>query len=135
MPANRKSEPRSLTARGAATRARIVDAVTDVLDQMHNLGVAHGDIRLPNVLRGPTGEVTIIDFECAMILPAAARDAMSAISRNKRRRLMEDEMLPTPDSEKTDKRPESILYRAKRREDKSDAQTLFTLDNGRLIRA
>ena len=31
MPANRKSEPRSLTARGAATRARIVEAAADLI--------------------------------------------------------------------------------------------------------
>jgi TetR/AcrR family transcriptional repressor of nem operon len=31
MPANQKSQPRSLTARGAATRARIVDAATDLI--------------------------------------------------------------------------------------------------------
>jgi TetR/AcrR family transcriptional regulator, transcriptional repressor for nem operon len=31
MPANRKSEPRSLTARGAATRARIVDAAAGLI--------------------------------------------------------------------------------------------------------
>src|SRR6266513_1180143 len=31
MPANRKSEPRSLTARGAATRSRIVDAAADLI--------------------------------------------------------------------------------------------------------
>src|SRR5215471_3471815 len=31
MPANRKSQPRSLTARGAATRARVVDAATDLI--------------------------------------------------------------------------------------------------------
>jgi len=30
MPANQKSQPRSLTARGAATRARIVDAAADL---------------------------------------------------------------------------------------------------------
>src|SRR6201981_459114 len=35
MPANQKSEPRSLTARGAATRARIVEAAA-------NLIYAHG---------------------------------------------------------------------------------------------
>ena len=31
MPANQKSEPRSLTARGAATRARIVEAAADLI--------------------------------------------------------------------------------------------------------
>ena len=31
MPANRKSEPRSLTARGAATRSRIVEAAADLI--------------------------------------------------------------------------------------------------------
>jgi len=31
MPANEKSEPRSLTARGAATRARIVEAAADLI--------------------------------------------------------------------------------------------------------
>ena len=31
MPANQKSQPRSLTARGAATRSRIVDAATDLI--------------------------------------------------------------------------------------------------------
>lgn len=31
MPTNRKSEPRSLTARGAATRARIVEAAADLI--------------------------------------------------------------------------------------------------------
>src|SRR5579864_5065367 len=31
MPANQKPQPRSLTARGAATRARIVDAATDLI--------------------------------------------------------------------------------------------------------
>src|SRR6516162_5579366 len=31
MPANHKSEPRSLTARGAATRARIVEAAADLI--------------------------------------------------------------------------------------------------------
>src|SRR5262244_4466745 len=31
MPANLKSEPRSLTARGAATRARIVEAAADLI--------------------------------------------------------------------------------------------------------
>jgi AcrR family transcriptional regulator len=31
MPANQKAQPRSLTARGAATRARIVDAATDLI--------------------------------------------------------------------------------------------------------
>jgi TetR/AcrR family transcriptional regulator, transcriptional repressor for nem operon len=31
MPANRKSEPRSLTARGATTRARIVEAAADLI--------------------------------------------------------------------------------------------------------
>src|SRR6201984_3162895 len=31
MPTNHKSEPRSLTARGAATRARIVEAAADLI--------------------------------------------------------------------------------------------------------
>src|SRR5213078_2731153 len=31
MPANRKSEPRPLTARGAATRSRIVEAAADLI--------------------------------------------------------------------------------------------------------
>src|SRR3974390_3613768 len=31
MPANQKSEPRSLTARGAATRSRIVEAAADLI--------------------------------------------------------------------------------------------------------
>ena len=31
MPVNQKSEPRSLTARGAATRARIVEAAADLI--------------------------------------------------------------------------------------------------------
>jgi TetR/AcrR family transcriptional regulator, transcriptional repressor for nem operon len=31
MPTNQKSEPRSLTARGAATRARIVEAAADLI--------------------------------------------------------------------------------------------------------
>src|SRR6201981_3784801 len=31
VPANQKSEPRSLTARGAATRARIVEAAADLI--------------------------------------------------------------------------------------------------------
>src|SRR5204862_7127692 len=31
MPANKKSEPRSLTARGAATRSRIVESAADLI--------------------------------------------------------------------------------------------------------
>jgi len=31
MPANQKSEPRSWTARGAATRSRIVEAAADLI--------------------------------------------------------------------------------------------------------
>lgn len=114
-------------------RARIVDSVTAVLDQMHRLGVAHADIRLPNVLQGPApGQLTIIDFDRASILPTASRSAMSAISSNKRRRLMDDD--DTFSSSVTlDKSAESVLYREAARQDKSNAQCLFTMDGGRLI--
>lgn len=113
------------------TRKRIVDSVISILDQMHRLGVAHADIRLPNVLQSPAGEVTIVDFDQASILSKTSRRAMSALSPNKRRRLLEDDALGS--STASDGSREAALHRAKMREDKSNAQTLFTLDMGRKI--
>lgn len=102
--------------------ARIVDTVTAAVRQMHQLGVAHGDIRLPNVLQGPDEQVTIIDFDQAAVFPTSP-GAMSAISPNKRRRLMETDENETRLSKLT----EFWLHRVKT-EDMSNAACLFTFD-------
>ncbi|KAF4121495.1 hypothetical protein GMORB2_1902 [Geosmithia morbida] len=120
-------------ARGDESRARIISTVTSILDQMHSLGVAHGDVRWPNVLQGPDGKINIVDFDRAVILPAKSRDTPSAISHNKRRRLVgsdgeEEAASPT--------RRKRLLQQAIRhaiQQDNSNAQHLFSLDCGRII--
>ncbi|ROT38428.1 hypothetical protein SODALDRAFT_333001 [Sodiomyces alkalinus F11] len=101
-------------------QARIVNTVTAAVREMHSLGVAHGDIRLPNVLQGPGEQVTIVDFDQALLFPTG-RGAMSAISHNKRRRLMETDETPLSKS------AEVWLYNVKT-EDMSNAECLFTFD-------
>ncbi|OAA62573.1 Protein kinase-like domain protein [Niveomyces insectorum RCEF 264] len=118
----------------AATQTRMISTLAGVLDEMHRLGVVHGDVRLPNVLQGPTGQITLVDFDRAVVLPSSsssslssARGALSAISPNKRRRLLEDEEDEAPSTV-----PDAAV-RAKMRLDRANAQSLFTLDAGRIL--
>jgi serine/threonine protein kinase len=67
----------------------IIDIVTSILEKMHRLGVVHGDVRLPNVLQSPSGEINLVDFDRAVFLSTTGRSTLSAISPNKRRRLIE----------------------------------------------
>ncbi|KAF4123721.1 Conserved hypothetical, protein [Geosmithia morbida] len=87
-----------------AARKSIGSSVARIADRMHSLGVAHGDIRLPNVLQGPGGRWTIVDFDQASILPTAPSSPVMATPPppppppSKRRRLMDDaEELSHPD--------------------------------------
>ncbi|ATY66815.1 ATP dependent RNA helicase (Dhh1) [Cordyceps militaris] len=74
-------------------RAHTISTISSILGKMHRLGVAHGDVRRPNVLQGPGGEISLVDFDRAVIrIPAkTTRSTLSAISPNKRRRLIESE--------------------------------------------
>lgn len=120
------------------TQSCTIRAVSDVLDQMHRLGVIHGDVRLPNVLQGPAGKIMLVDFDGATLIPAAAATALgnssetlSAISPNRRRRLMDHEGAETDTAP-----PKTVLdaeLRAEMDRDKTRAHYLFTLDNGRPI--
>ncbi|KAL1910184.1 hypothetical protein Sste5344_004096 [Sporothrix stenoceras] len=139
-------------------KARIVRTVASIVDEMHSLGVAHGDIRLPNVLQGPDGEINVLDFDCAVFLPAAAtasytdtvtngKRTLSAISHNKRQRLIEaaeaeghggsesegqneGEHLPGLPPPVTE---EGWLARKAVQQDDGNTQSLFSLDCGRII--
>jgi len=42
------------------------DHLDEVVDEMHNRGVAHGDLRRRNILRGLDGQPKLIDFETAV---------------------------------------------------------------------
>jgi serine/threonine protein kinase len=110
------------------SKTHIIDTVTSILEKIHSLGVAHRDVRLPNVLQSPGGEINLIDFDRAVFLPAAARSTLSAISPNKRRRLIKggghETSLPTK---------QDVLLLSKIRQDNSNAQSLFSLDSGRII--
>jgi len=45
---------------------RFFESLTDLVEQMHARGVAHGDLRRRNILRGLDGEPRLIDFETAV---------------------------------------------------------------------
>ncbi|KAI2615512.1 hypothetical protein GGR54DRAFT_612797 [Hypoxylon sp. NC1633] len=100
----------------------IIKDVAGVLGQMHCLGVAHGDIRLPNILRDSAGQVVIVDFNKASVSPGVT-------PRKNRRRLAEEEtssmMVETPRKVNS--------YWAKARSDMGNAQSLFSLDMGRFL--
>ncbi|KAI5861998.1 hypothetical protein GGS23DRAFT_574075 [Durotheca rogersii] len=102
-------------------QACIIKHVATILKQMHRLGVAHADIRLPNVLQDPAGHVVIVDFDQASISPEVARRARIALSPNKRRRLMEEAV----SAEKE--------HQFKVQMDMANVRSLFTLDIGRII--
>ncbi|KAF4123458.1 hypothetical protein GMORB2_6159 [Geosmithia morbida] len=111
-----------------ASRAGVANTVTSILGQMHRLGVVHGDVRWPNVLQGPDGEITLIDFDRAtFLLPDRSRAALSAISPNRRKRLMEAE-----GGEDSSPAKKAFLQPAIQ-QDNADAQSLFSLDCGRMI--
>ncbi|KAM3504235.1 hypothetical protein MY11210_008431 [Beauveria gryllotalpidicola] len=111
-------------------KSHIISTTLSILDKMHRLGVVHGDVRQPNVLQGPGGEINLIDFDSAVILTAkTTRSTLSAISPNKRRRLVgseEDEGVTLPAKEKP------LSYFAIQ-QDNSSALSLFSIDWGRMI--
>ncbi|KAL6854712.1 hypothetical protein ACO1O0_005837 [Amphichorda felina] len=110
------------------SKTYIIDAVTSILETMHGLGVAHGDVRLPNVLQSPDGQINLVDFDRAVFLPTVAQSTLSAIPPNKRRRLTEGGEYETLSPTKQDAQ---ILWKI--RQDNSNAQNLFSLDSGRII--
>ncbi|KAF4123991.1 hypothetical protein GMORB2_5707 [Geosmithia morbida] len=116
------------------SRRRIIDTVTNILGEMHSLGVVHGDVRRPNVLQGPDGQINVVDFDRAKFLPAKRRDTtLSAISPNKRRRLAgsDGEAEASPPAKKKPLLGLAIQHAIQ--QDNSNAQSLFTLDCGRII--
>lgn len=94
-----------------AERAQVVSRINNALDQMHRLGVAHSDVRLPNVLQDAAGHITLIDFDQASVFAAAASRAMSAISHNKRKRLVDDDESTLPIKMRNDKINAQGLWR------------------------
>ncbi|EFW99088.1 hypothetical protein CMQ_5509 [Grosmannia clavigera kw1407] len=114
-------------ARRDETKARIISTVTLILDEMHCLGVTHGDIRWPNVLQGPDGEINLVDFDRAVFLPAKGQHTLSGIPPNKRRRLMETEG-EEPLSAKQEQLSQTAIQ-----QDNGNAHSLFSLDCGRIV--
>ncbi|KAM3428823.1 hypothetical protein NHJ13734_008431 [Beauveria thailandica] len=109
-------------------RAHIISTTSSILNKMHDLGVVHGDVRQPNVLQGPGGEINLIDFDRAVILTAkTTRSTLSAISPNKRRRLEEDEGVTLTPPVKGKPLFDSI------QQDNSGALSLFMIDRGRIV--
>jgi len=63
--------------------------VEQCMEAIHQLNVLHQDIMPRNILRnGESGEVTVIDFERAKILPA--RVVLGPLSMNRKRKQMND---------------------------------------------
>ncbi|KAF4125460.1 hypothetical protein GMORB2_4300 [Geosmithia morbida] len=122
-------------ASGDESRTRIISTTASIIDKMHHLRVIHGDVRRPNVLQGPDGEISLIDFDRAVILPARSRGTtLSAISPNKRRRLVGSDGEEEASSLTTRKSrlSQPAIERAIQ-QDNSNVQSLFSLDCGRII--
>jgi len=45
---------------------KFFEQLTDLVEEMHGRGIAHGDLRRRNILRGLDGEPRLIDFETAV---------------------------------------------------------------------
>ena len=52
--------------RGGAPPVEFWDRTRRLVEQLHDHGIAHGDLRLKNMLIGPEGEPYLIDFATAM---------------------------------------------------------------------
>lgn len=108
-------------------RAAIISTTSSILDKIHDLGVIHGDVRRPSVLQGPDGKISLVDFDRAVILPAKSPTTLSAISPNKRKRLAED------DEEAPLKKRTVLEIQRAMQKDSGNAESLFSLDCGRII--
>ena len=123
----------------AAAEERLVTRLKSVVDEMHSLGVVHGDIRLPNVLHSPTGSLTVIDFDHAQLLPSTEYedDALSDVSLNKRKRSLGhqggEDGLDGDGEDAAAKAKQTVMASLGRRQDCSNANSIFTWDLGRHV--
>ncbi|EPE04475.1 metalloprotease-like protein [Ophiostoma piceae UAMH 11346] len=112
----------------------LVTRLKSVVDEMHSLGVVHGDIRLPNVLLSPTGGLTVIDFDQALLLPSTdlEDEALDDASLNKRKR--KPRYVGGDDGkDAAAKAKQSAVARLGRNRDRSNADSIFAMDLGRII--
>jgi RIO-like serine/threonine protein kinase len=67
----------------------VEDKVLKAFDELHKLGVMHGDIRAANILVETNGCVWIVDFELAKIVPDSGKTEMLKSEKAEVKRLLD----------------------------------------------